>query len=332
LGLTTPEQAVLMAYCKMWLSDELVASDLPEDPWVATALQRYFPKALNDRFGNYVSRHPLRREIIATHVLNSMVNRVGSTFVHRLTELTGTPAANVVRAYLLAREVFASVDLWQRIEALDNQVADSVQCEMIIEWRGLITRATTWFLRSRRLEEPMERGAQRLIPAVAALRTQLEPEAAATAQVVAWVQAGTPPKLAQQVGAADRLFSALDIAEVADAGHSPLEATSAVYFGIGERLGLEKLRQQIELLPADTHWQSLAKIALADDLADLQRSIALDAVSRLQGPADEKLSAWEVRNPLTFARAKRMVAELADAAVPDLAMLSVALRELRNLI
>jgi len=331
LGLTTPEQAVLLAYCKMWLSDELVASDLPEDPWVATALERYFPSALKRDFAQFIPRHPLRREIIATHVLNSMVNRVGSTFVHQVAELTGATPPQVVRAYLLAREVFASVQLWQRIEALDNKVADSVQFEMIAEWQRLIARATTWFLRSRRLEEPMERGAQRLLPAVTALRTRLEPETAGSARVAAWVQAGVPQPLAQQVGTADRLFSALDIAEVAEAAHSPLEVTGEVHFGIGERLGLEKLRQQIELLPADSHWQSLAKVALADDLADLQRTIAQDAVSRHPGPAGEKLTAWEARNPMTFARARRLVAELADTALPDLAMLSVALRELRNL-
>jgi glutamate dehydrogenase len=332
LGLTTPEQAVLLAYSKMWLSDELVASDLPEDPWVATALARYFPSGLRQRFGEYIPRHPLRREIIATHVLNSMVNRVGPTFVHRLAELTGATPAQVVRAYLLAREVFASVELWQRIEALDNKVADSVQTALVVEWRRLIGRATTWFLRSRRLEEPMERGAQRLAPAIAALRARLEPEAAGLPQVTLWISAGVPAPLAAQIGAADRLYSALDIAEVAEGAHSPLDATSEVHFGVGERLGLEKLRQQIELLPADTHWQSLAKIALADDVADLQRSIALDAVKGNPGSAAEKLSAWEARNPMAFARAKRLVSELADAAVPDLAMLSVALRELRNLV
>jgi glutamate dehydrogenase len=88
-----------------------------------------------------------------------MVNRVGSTFVHQLVELTGATAPQVVRAYLLSREVFASVPLWQRIEALDNRVADSIQCEMIVEWRRLIARATIWFLRSKRLAEPTERGA-----------------------------------------------------------------------------------------------------------------------------------------------------------------------------
>jgi len=331
LGLTTPEQAVLLAYSKMWLSDELVASDLPEDPWIATALNRYFPASLQQKFGDNVARHPLRREIIATHVLNSMVNRVGSTFVFQLAELTGVTPPQVVRAYLLSREVFASVPLWEQIEALDNRVADKVQCDLIVEWRRLISRATSWFLRSRRLEEPTERGVRRLAPAVSYLRTLLEREAAGSPRVAAWVDAGVPMALAQHVGAADRLFSALDIAEVAEAGHAALDVTSEVHFGIGERLGLEKLRQQIELLPADSHWQVLAKVALAGDLADLHRSIALDAVAH-PGTAAEKLSSWEARNPMAFARAKRLLAELAEAASPDLAMLSVALRELRNLV
>ncbi|MEO5672665.1 MAG: NAD-glutamate dehydrogenase, partial [Ramlibacter sp.] len=202
LGLTTPEQAVLLAYSKMWLSDELVSSDVPEDPWIGTALVRYFPPALREKFGAYIPSHPLRREIIATHVLNSMVNRVGPTFVHQMSELTGATPAQVVRAYLLAREVFGSVELWQRIESLDNQVADAVQCEMIIEWRRLVARATAWFLRSRRLGEATDRAVQRLLPAVAALRARLEPEADGSARLAAWVQAGVPQALARQVGSA----------------------------------------------------------------------------------------------------------------------------------
>jgi glutamate dehydrogenase len=286
---------------------------------------------LRAAFGEDIAMHPLRREIIATHVLNSMVNRVGPTFVHQLAELTGATASQVVKAYLLSREVFASVELWQGIEALDDRVANEVQSQMLIEWRQLIARATTWFLRSRHLDEPAGEGARRLAPAVSSLRLRLEPEAAGSPQVAAWVQAGVPASLARQVGAADRLFNALDIAEVAEAGHCELEVTSEVHFGIGERLGLERLRQQIELLPAESHWDSLAQVALADDLADLQRSITLDAARGNPGSAQQKLASWEERKPAALARAKRLVAELAEAPSPELAMLSVALRELRKL-
>jgi glutamate dehydrogenase len=332
LGLTTPEQAVLLAYSKMWLYDELIASDLPEDAWVATALHRYFPAKLAKDFVTYVDKHPLRREIIATHVLNSMINRVGPTFVFQLAEQTGATPAQVVRGYLLARESFGSVELWQKIEALDNKVADELQAEMILQWRRLTARCTAWFLRSRRLAESMVKVVQRLAPAVQALRARLEPEAAQSPQVTAWIEAGVPAQVAQQVASAERLFSALDVAEIAEGASRPLDVTADVHFGVGERLGLEKLRQQIELLPAESHWQALAKIALSDDLADLHRSIALDAVKSGDGSAADKLAGWEKRNPMAFARARRLVSELGELTAPDLAMLSVALRELRNLV
>ncbi|MGL6113218.1 MAG: NAD-glutamate dehydrogenase domain-containing protein, partial [Rubrivivax sp.] len=195
-GLSSPELAVLLAYSKMWLSDELVDSDLPEDPWVATALQRYFPALLREKFAHYIPRHPLKREIIATHVLNRMVNRVGPTFVHRMTEMTGAAPAQIVRAYLAMREVFGHGLLWKQIEALDNVVDDAVQAAMIQHLKSLSARATSWFLHPRRLAEAMQPLIDRLTPAVAVLRARLEPAAAASPKVAEWVGAGVPAALA----------------------------------------------------------------------------------------------------------------------------------------
>lgn len=332
LGLTTPEQAVLLAYSKMWLNDELIASDLPEDPWVATALERYFPTQLKERFAAYIPRHPLRREIIATHVLNSMVNRVGPTFVHRLGEITGATPPQVVRAYLASREVFGLVPLWQQIEALDTQVPDEVQAEMVIALRSLVTRATAWFLRSRRLFEPTQQQVSRFAPAVRALRAHAEAAPPESVRAGRWVQAGVPPGLAAQVDGAEAWFSALDVAEIAEAARRPLELTAQVHGGVGARLGLARMRQQIELLPAESYWQSLAKLALADDLNDLQRAIALEAISHPNGTAGEIMDRWEAGNRQALARAQRLLLELQETPGSDLAMLSVALRELRNLV
>ncbi|MFZ2652230.1 MAG: NAD-glutamate dehydrogenase, partial [Burkholderiaceae bacterium] len=331
IGLTQPEAAVLLAYSKMWLCDELIASDLPEDQWIGRALERYFPALLVEKFGAYIPRHPLKREIIATYVVNSMVNRVGSTFVHRLSESTGSKPAQVVWAYLATREVFGYVALWQRIEALDNQVSNAVQAEMLNELGRLGTRATTWFLRSRRLGEPIEQVVKRFAPAVAALRTRLEADYTPSPRAQAWEQAGVPPPLAQAVMSAEDLFAALDIAEVADAAQRPLAEVSEAHAALGQRLGLARLRRQIDSLPVDSYWQALAKVALGDDLAGLQRSIAHDVVSAGQGAASEMLAAWEQRNHAALERAQRLLNELGEAKSVDLAMLSVALRELRNL-
>jgi glutamate dehydrogenase len=331
LGLTSPERAVLLAYSKMWLNDELIASDLPEDPWIATALERYFPTQLKEKFAAYIPRHPLKREIIATHVLNSMVNRVGPTFAHRLGEITGATAPQVVRAYLASREVFGMVALWQQIEALDSVVGDEVQADLVITLRGLVIQASTWFLRSRRLFEPTEQQVSRFMPAVQALRSHLERAAGASPRAQAWLQAGVPQAVAVAVDSAGVLFNALDIAEIAEAGKRPLELTAQVHAGVGERLGLERMRQQIELLPADSYWQGLAKLALHDDLTGLQRSIAQEAMGHPDGDVAGILDRWEQGNRQALERAQRLLAELQDTPGTDLAMLSVALRELRNL-
>ncbi len=336
LGLAAPECAVLLAYSKMWLSDEFLASDLPEDEWIAGALGRYFPQALREVYAGVMPRHPLRREIVATHVVNSMVNRVGSTFVHRFIETTGAKPAEIVRAYLLTREVFGLVPLWQSIEALDNKVPDATQAEMVIEAGRLIVRATNWFLRSSRLGEPMEPTMEHFRPGVEAIYGQLgqlvdAPTAAhIDALAAGWERAGVPGDVARRVTALDTLFAALDIADVSAATSRPAEAVAGAYFGVTSKLGLAWLRERIGALPGDGHWQALAKSAMRDDLAGLQRALATNALAAATDGGDPVV-AWEARHRGAMERAARILGELHAVPAPDLAMLSVGLRELRNL-
>ena len=229
----------------------------PKTSGSATALGRYFPQALREAYAGVMPRHPLRREIVATHVVNSMVNRVGSTFVHRLMETTGAHAPEIVRAYLLQREIFGYVPLWQSIEALDNKVPDQIQSEMLIEAGRLTVRATSWFLRSRRLAEPMEQTIERFQPGVETLYAELPRLLDAQArsqldiQAVRWTQAGVPREIAARVAALDTLFAALDIVEVADATARAVPTVAGVYFEVSSKLGIAWLRDRIGQIPGD---------------------------------------------------------------------------------
>jgi glutamate dehydrogenase len=261
-----------------------------------------------------------------------MVNRVGATFVHRLMDATGASPPQVVRAYLLAREVFGLAPIWKSIEALDNVVADEVQSQMLNELGRRTARATTWFLRSRRLAEPMDKTIAGFAPAA---RQMLEFIAGAPAGA-AWRAPITerqkaleakrvPSDLALAVAASETSLAALDICEIADAAQRPLPEVAASYFAVGEMLGLARLRAQVAALPADSYWQGLAKTALNDDLAGLQRQITADALKAGGAPA------WEKAQSGAIGRARKMLAELAESRHADLAMLSVALRELRSI-
>jgi glutamate dehydrogenase len=338
-GLTTPEGAVLLAYGKIWLYDEVLASPLPDDPWVAAALIRYFPDALRKQYAEYMARHPLSREIISTHVINSMVNRVGSTYVHRVMETAGAKPHEVVRAYLLTREVFGFVTLWQEIEALDNKVDDAVQTQMLIDSSSLIDRGTMWFLRSRRLSDDMAATITRFAPRVDALATRL-PELTGTADrervdaaIAAYESRGVPRALAARVVALDTLYSTLDIVEAADTTGRAVELVADIYFAVSTRLGIPWLRDRIDALPDDQHWRRLAKGAMLDDLSGLQRTVTTEVLTGGGGIADATalIAAWQDRNRRAIEREEQLLAELHAAPVLDPAMLSVALRELRTL-
>jgi len=340
LSLTSPEHAVVLAYSKIWLYDELLASALPDDPWVATALVRYFPTALEKTYASYMTRHPLKREIIATHVINSMVNRVGSTFVHRLGETTGARPHEIVRAYLLSREVFGLVPLWMAIEALDNNVDDAVQSTMLIATSAQLERGTTWFLRSRRLADDMGATIANFAPRVAELSERLPKlldageRSRVDAAVARYVAQGVPQDLAVRVVTFDTLYATLDIAEVAASAKRPVERAAAVYFDLANKLGLSWLREQIAALPGDKHWELLAKSAMQDDLSGLQRALtgAVLANGSADGASPAKVvAAWQDANRRALERAAQLLSELRAVPVPDAAMLSVALRELRSL-
>ena len=318
-GLTSPERAVMLAYSKIWLYDELVASNLPDDPWVASALGRYFPGVLAGRYAGYMERHPLKREIIATHVTNSMLNRVGSTFVHRLQESTGAQPHEIVRAYLLAREIFGFVALWKAIEALDNRVDDALASAMLIKMSRELERGTTWFLRSRRLGEDMAATIAHFAPRVEALAarlpTLLDPAGRARvgAAVADYVAQGVPEALAARAVTLDALYLTLDIVEVAGAARRPVELVAEIYFELSTQLELPWLREMIARLPGGAHWQTLAKSAMDDDLSGLQRAIVGEVLSAADGltSRDELIGVVAGTQP-----ARRRTREASDERAP----------------
>ena len=341
LGLTSPERAVLLAYSKIWLKYDLVASTVPADPWVAKALVRYFPPLLQERFAQWMPQHPLRREIIATYVTNTTVNRVGSTFVHRIVESTGAAPFEIVRACLLSREVLGLVPLWQAVEALDNQVDDALQAEIMIEASGQLERGTTWFLRSKWLHEGLGESIAALRPGIETIEGRLterlgpDERAEAEARIADLVARAVPEPLARRVATLPMLASTLDIVEVAAQTELPMETAAAVYFEIAGHLGINWLREKINALPGSQHWQMLARGAMLDDLSGMQRAVTATVLATAPKGASSDavalVSQWAEGNDRILQRSRQLLGELRTVAKPDAAMLSVMLREMRRL-
>jgi glutamate dehydrogenase len=340
LGLTAPERAVLLAYSKMELFDKLVASDLIDDHDLAQVLTTYFPTALQTRFADVMAAHPLRREIIATEVANATINRTGSVFVHRMCEETGAEAAEVVRSYILTRDVFQLEPIWKTISDLDNQIPASLQNQMLIDVGRLVLRGTLWFLRRRGERMPIAEVLAFFQPGVSSVGAHLldlvgdEDRTSIEQSQRLLIEQGVPAALAAKVAQTDAIYSVLDIVEISTEHRQSVELAAGIYFALVNRLSLRWAASQITSLPTDSHWQALARAAMRDDLANLQRQLTESVVklSPSAATATAAIEHWQQHHHLAITRLQDVVTDLKSARESDLAMLSVLLRELRVLV
>ncbi|MHB8951163.1 MAG: NAD-glutamate dehydrogenase domain-containing protein, partial [Rhodoferax sp.] len=330
-GLSAPEGAVLLAYAKMSVFDDLIASNLPDDPYFSGALKAYFPKALSEKFRDAIARHPLKREIISTYITNTMVNRTGATFVNFLAAEAAATAADVVRAYTLAREIFDLETLWDQIDALDYQVSTSLQLDLLSKLTAIAQRASRWMLRLRSKDTDLPTLIQRYQPGARELRGNLE-HWLPTQAIANWqqatqtlVQAGVAQALAQNLTALEFIFPALDLVDLAQSTDADLEQAARAYFGVEGTLGLSAWRAQINRLPTDSLWQTQARGSARDDVYSIASQITRSLLSSTQDLPD-----WITQHQSTIDRLCKLLQNISTQS-PDLAPISVALRELRHL-
>jgi glutamate dehydrogenase len=339
-GLTAPEIAILLSYSKITCYQDLLDSDAPEDPFLSRELEGYFPTPLRDRFREQIHEHRLHRQITATHVTNSLVNRCGPSFVYRLGEETGAEAPDIARAYLAAREIFSLRSLWDAVEGLDNVVEAGIQTQMMLDARKLAERATRWLLRYRRTPldvgatiSHFSDGADELAESIPAILVDGDREAVENA-AGRLVEAGVPRELAERAAALGPMFPALDITDMANANGEPLDVAAALYFALGDRLKLHWLRRHIEALPRDNRWRTLARSALRDDIFNQQAALTAEVLRNT--PQDEapgeRIETWAHANEGPVHRTMQVLTDINSSGTFDLSTLSVALREIRNLI
>ncbi|MEQ7127806.1 NAD-glutamate dehydrogenase [Actinopolymorpha sp. B11F2] len=339
-GLTTPELAVLLAYTKIVLADELLGSTLPDDAYLRDALAAYFPSAIRERFPAGMDTHPLRREIITTQVVNQMVNIAGITYYPRLSLETGAPPDELARAHLVAREIFDVDRIFAAVRALDNQIDADVQTKMRLEVRTIAERASRWLVQNRRspidIAEAVEFFADGMVRLTAALPEVLSgrEHTLFEARRNLLLAAGVPKELATTVGVLPPAYAGLGIAETAARTGADVVDVARVHFTLGERLELGRLLERILALPRHDRWQTTARATLRDDLhsvhAQLTRNVL--AVSPTGADASERVAAWEQRDAKLVSRTRATLAEIVEGDVADLARLSVGLRVVRRLL
>src|SRR5258707_8916551 len=145
------------------------------------------------------------------------------------------------------------------------------------------------------------------------------------------VEQRVPEQLAARIASLEELHSALDLVEVTLAARVRIVYAAKAYFDLGERIGLTWIKEQIEALAADGHWQGVARGTLRDNLYALQSKITL-AVLRCKGrDAEARVAQWLSRHSAAVDALKRVVVDLRTGTPPDFATISVALQAIRGL-
>jgi glutamate dehydrogenase len=335
-GMARPELAVLLAYAKMSLATEVLASTLPESQYLAQDLRDYFPAKVVERFEHLLAEHPLRRELIATLVANDVVNSQGVTFVCRLVTETGAEAADVIRAYRIARDVTGAVDRWGAVEALVGSLEAPMLDRLLSGIDRLVEVVARWYLHhapgrlGRAIEahrEPFlefERSLWATAPE--AWRQQRERDA--------WslMDRGVPEPIAQRHVLQPFLVHGPNAVSLAAETGRPVADVTHALFVVGEAAYIDWLEARLSEVPTTTRWHRWALQAIEDDLLAARRTLAERVLARAgDGSVEAAVAALAGEDTDHGKRLARVMRGLALEEVSDLAAMTVAVRQIRAL-
>ncbi|MGZ3299162.1 MAG: NAD-glutamate dehydrogenase domain-containing protein, partial [Asticcacaulis sp.] len=321
-GLYRPELAVTMAYGKIVLFDDIVASSAPDDAGFETVLVHYFPPALGG-YRDEIRKHRLHREIIATVMANAMVDIAGPTFAPRLMKSAGVDTTALILAFQATRMLFGVKALWDDISALDNQVPASAQLALYSELARFVRRQTYWQARRfngtahdlNAMITPYEDGVETLLSLGEATLSASAREWLQT-QVARLTQSGAPISLARRIMTLATFHHAADIIDLATGMKKPLDKTAELYFLTGERFGFDQLRAAAATLSSPDPWDRMATRRLIEDVLAEQKAVVRAMMSRmaLNDTPEAIAASWEADNGALIAPLRKMMADMSAAA------------------
>ena len=335
-GLTRPELAVLLSYSKLVAYQQLVDSDVPEDVYLSQELERYFPEGLQKKYAKAMQDHRLKREIIATAVTNSTINRMGATFLLRMQEDSGRSTGEVAKAYTITRETLDARELWTAIDALDGKVHESVQVDALQVIWNMQRSFTRWLLARPGAIPDITSAVARYHDGIRDIRRgeNILPDSqrpAYEASLREWKEKGVPAELGGQLAALPYLEPCPNIIELSRERKLKPVDVAKVYFRLAEALRVPWLQEQIEALQVEGRWHAVARGVLRDELAAQMRALTAQVLEVQGANANDKVQRWLHRDDPTLRFTLAMLSELATQKSLDYPTVSVAVQRLSQL-
>jgi glutamate dehydrogenase len=334
--LTRPELAVLLAYSKLSLYEDLLKSSVPDDPYLAQEVFRYFPPLVAKKFPDAVEQHRLRREIISTQLTNSMINRGGPSLIVRIGDQTGASPDRIASAFAIVRNSFRLIDLNTEIDKLDNKVSGDTQLSLYAAVQDLLIDRLTWFLRNVDVSAGLADIITRYhagIDAVGKTLDKLLPEGAEqarTARTAELTKAGVPDKLAKWIASLPMLAFAPDIVLVSERTGKSAAEVAATYFAGGAYFRLDEVVAAARNIKVTDYFDRLALDRSLNSVEDAQRRLTAEMMATKKSGRDA-VEAWIKPRAAEVERIRTAVHEIAGSGL-TLSKLAVAASMLGDLV
>lgn len=338
-GLARPELAVLLAYTKADIKNQLLATNLPEDPWLAKEAERALPQILTEKYAKQLSQHRLKNEMLATKLVNQLVDQLGLTLVHQLQASNGYSIAQIVRAYIMQRELLATPSLMQQIEALDNQVSANLQLSLMHQAAGQIAKIMQWLISNKFATEQAQNNLAKLQPEVAQLQANLSqhltPEEAATWQAAAndLETQGIPADLATQLTSLPYLVKGLNFLALAQTSGQNLARVSQAACLINNQLKFAWLAEKLDGLEVNDQWAARAQQTWQKELTNRQGKLVLNLLKGAAKKEDLNLAitSWQEANQKKLSNWQSLIDQAQAKPETSPYVLAVLVRQLRKL-
>jgi glutamate dehydrogenase len=337
-GLTRPELAVILAYSKIVLYDNLLSSKLPDDDYYMDDLIRYFPEQLQSKFRKEIENNPLRREIIATSVTNSILNRMGSALFYHIQEDTGVAYCDIARAYTVARDVFGLRELWDDVAACKGLKVEQQQ-ELFMEIQNIVERSTLWFIKN--YPQPLKvtkavndfaSGVKDLSNSLTKIMPNVVKQAYET-KLNRYKSSGIDEKLVHKIAVLDALSSACDIVQVARQADLSLSVAGTLYFELGATLNLSWIVGALQKIHSHNYWEKISIQSLVDEIYQQQRRLTSEAIKYLgkDNKSSIAIDSWREKNVKQISRYNSFIDDLKTNDDPDISMVIIAIRKLKEI-
>ena len=324
--LTRPEIGVLLSYAKLTLFDEILQSDLPDEPYFAGILQGYFPAKMQKNFAQDIAGHRLHREIVATVLANEVINRGGPGFVQAMTDATGASPAEVVKAAFLAREGFDLPRLWTATDALDGKISGRIQNDAYARIGGMFVDVTRLILRTRSASGPMEASIDALRGGVGKLRRTIQTLGLTEEfreDLDGLKSEGMPEDLAADIALLPTLALVPEILLIGTRTGSDLGAVAQTYFAATNTFRIDRLLSAGEGISTTEHYESVALGRTLDRISSARRDIVVSALTS-HSKENKPLEAWYGNRRQQMNRLVEELLSLGEAADFNLPKLAVA--------